>query len=331
MKHRFLPWLSALTISAAGFAADYEPPRTSAGHPDLEGVWTNASLTRLSRSSDMPGLVLTPDEAAERAGRHFHNVRAAKDNEPSDPNRGAPPKVDSLPPVGNYDAGWVEPGTQYGVVGGEIRSSWIIDPPDGKVPFSEAARERMLASRDRRSTIAGPEVMALGERCLLGFGGTAGPPMLNVLYNNYYRIVQTPTHVMILVEMVHDARIIRLDSQHSAAGNPKWLGDSVGRWDGDTLVVETRHFHPERATSGPLPYSSDAVVTERLTRVSEEQILYEFSVQDEQNYTHAIRGEMSFNAASGKLYEYACHEGNYAMGGIMRGARLLESEATDDD
>ena len=330
--------LAAATIAAliaALPASAWEPPRRSDGRPDLQGVWTNSSLTRLSRPGNVEKLVLTPEEATEMAAGHFHNVRAAKEFEKSDPDRGAPAKVKALPPVGNYNASWVDPGSTYGVVNGEIRSSWLVEPADGRVPFKPIVRENGTQRRERRSGIAGPEVLALGERCLIGFGGTAGPPMLNVLYNNHYEIVQTESHVMILVEMVHDARVIRLDvegrpAEHNPAGARRWLGDSVGRWDGDTLVVETTHFHPARGTSGPLYYSEDAVVTERFTRVSDDQIHYEFTVEDDTFYTAPMRGEMGLNAIDKRVYEYACHEGNYAMGNMLRGARLAESDPTGD-
>ncbi len=304
---------------------DYDPPRTADGKPDFSGVWSNASLTRLSRPGNIDTLVLSPETAAELSGKHFHNVRAAKDLLPSDPDRTAPDVVKSLPPVGNYNAGWVDPGTDYGVVNGEIRSSWLIEPADGKVPYAPALREWLGSRRALRTTPDDPETMSLGERCMLGFGGTVGPPMLNVLYNNYYRIVQTADHLSILVEMVHDARIIKIDQAHAEPGAPLWLGDSIARWEGDTLVVETTDFHPGRGIYGPLYYSNDAVVEERLTRTSDTVIHYEFSIQDATNYTAPMRGEMSFTAVSDKVYEYACHEGNYAMPGILKGARLEEA------
>ena len=316
-------------ISSPLFGADYEPPRASNGKPDLSGVWTNSSLTRLSRPANIEGLVLSPEEAAELAGGHFHNVRAARDRLPSDPDKGAPEVLERLPPVGNYNAYWVDPGAKYGEVLGEIRSSWIIEPDDGRLPLRVDVRDRLGESRKARAGLEGPEVLSLGERCLIGFGGTGGPPMLNVLYNNYYQITQTPDHVVIWVEMVHDARIIRLDSEHPPPRARKWLGDSIGRWEGDTLVVETTSFHPARSKSGPLYYSDEAVVVERFTRVADDQILYEFSIDDESFYEKRIRGEMSFNAVEERVYEYACHEGNYAMPAILKGARLDEAEGTE--
>jgi hypothetical protein len=311
-------------VGNAPVGARYQPPRTPEGRPDFTGVWTNASLTTLTRPREAQSLVLTPAQADEMARNNFHNQRAAQELVPSDPNRSAPPVAANLPPVGNYNASWVEPGTTYAVVKGEIRSSWIVSPANGRIPFR--ARDRALGdAARRREGPTDPESLSLSTRCLLGFGGSAGPPMMNVLYNNYYQFVQTRENLMILVEMVHDARMIRMGAEHGSL--PRWLGDSTGRWDGDTLVAETKNFHPARARGGPFSYSSQAVVTERFTRVGDRELLYEFTVADPENYTEPIRGEMTFRRVDSQVYEYACHEGNYAMTHILEGARLEEREA----
>ena len=316
--------------SAFGGADDYEPPRTASGKPDLQGTWTNTSLTRLSRPGNIEKLVLTPEDAEELARNNFHNVRAAKDAEPRSADREAPEALDRLPPVGNYNTSYVDPGTSYGVVRGEIRSSWVVEPEDGKVPYRQELLDTMRDRRAFRDTPDDPEVFSLGERCLLGFGGTAGPPMLNVLYNSYYRIVQTEDHVMIMVEMVHDARIVRIGKEPGTAATARWLGDSVGHWDGDTLVIETSNFHPARRMSGPVYHSSHAKVIERLSRVADDEIFYEFTVEDPESYSEPFRGEMSFRPISDKVYEYACHEANYAMPTMLKGARLEERESGSD-
>ena len=302
-----------------------------ASTPDLSGVWTNSSLTGLTRPPQIDGLVIDPEQAEHLASTNFHNVRAAADEELSDPNKAAPEVLERLPSVGNYNAYWVEPGTRYGVVDGEIRSSWIIDPADGQIPFTAAALAMFEQQRAQRQSMAGPEVLSVGERCLLGFGGTGGPPMLNVLYNNYYRFLQTPEHLLILVEMVHDARIVRLGGQHGPSSRQHWLGDSVGHFEGDTLVVSTTHFHPERAVSGPLPLSSNAVVEERFRRESEDVLYYAFRIDDPVLYTQPVRGEMSFRRRDEQVFEYACHEGNYAMPAMLKGARMLEAESASQD
>ena len=176
----------------------------------------------------------------------------------------------------------------------------------------------------------GPEARQVAERCLMGFGSTAGPPMLNVLYNNTYLIQQSKDAVVIVVEMNHDARIVRLtDRTHPKADVRRWMGDSYGWWEGDTLVVETTNFNPGEQLRPGIPttlfLSTDAKVTERFTRVSDKQILYEFKVEDPKVYSKPWRAEMPINAAKGPVYEYACHEGNYALPGILRGARVAEA------
>jgi hypothetical protein len=194
--------LVALVGASAVQAADYKPPRTPFGTPDLQGIWTNASLTNLERPAGATSLVI-PEAQAVALEKRRASMRAAQDR-PSDPNAGAPP-VGSDP--GGYNAAWTDPGTALGRIKGEVRTSWIVDPADGKLPYSAAGRKVFEASlRRARNTFDGPETRPLGERCILGFGSTAGPPMLNVLYNNNYEIVQTPDHVVIVVEMNHDAR-----------------------------------------------------------------------------------------------------------------------------
>lgn len=297
--------------------------------PDFSGVWTNASITRLTRAADVQDLVLTAEQAQLLTENNFHNVRAAKDTELSDPDRSAPEKLDRLPPVGNYSANWVDPGSRYAIVNGEVRSSWIVEPDNGQLPFSDAAKKMFAARREIRATMAGPEVLSPGERCLIGFGGSGGPPMLNVLYNNFYRIVQTPGHLMILVEMVHDARIIPIGAASPVSADKRWLGNSVAQFDADTLVITTSHFHPARAQSGPVPLSTDAVVVERLRKVDDDVLFYGFEITDPLLYTEPVRGEMTFQRRDQRVYEYACHEGNYAMGSMLRGARLLEAESSE--
>ena len=311
---------------------DWSPPTTSFGHPSLEGTWTNATVTTLERVLPVPfnKLKLNKVEAGiiERGFNGFFEGDLA----PSDPDAPAP---DAGGDVGGYNTFWMDPGTKLMVVDGTIRSSIIVDPSDGMVPYREAARARL---RDSMSGVSGdnartdgPEQRPLGERCIVGFGSTGGPPMLPVLYNNHYQIVQTPDHVAILVEMNHDARIVRLNAEHLPAHITPWLGDSIGHWEGDTLVVETTNFHPDQsvrlAIKHQLYVSSDSRVTERFTRVSPAEIFYEFWVEDEQAYTQPWRGEMTLRAASGPIYEYACHEANYSLPGILAGARYEERQA----
>ncbi|MEX0901758.1 MAG: hypothetical protein WDZ76_03380 [Pseudohongiellaceae bacterium] len=307
-------------------AEDYEPPRTASGKPDLQGYWSNASLTGMQRSPTYEGLVIPPDEVAEATRNHPANVRQATDDglvqgellDGTDLSRGR-----------GYNAFWVDPGTAFGVVKGETRTSWVVEPADGRIPYSDDGNQLRNEHRARFSSDDGPEGRSLGERCLIGFGSTGGPPMNNVLYNNLYQIVQTDDYVVILVEMVHDARIIPIGGQHRPDELQPWLGDSVGWWEGDTLVVETRNLHPQQAPSNVAALSDQGRVIERFTRYSDDQILYEFEVEDPVYYTQSWRGEMSFNHSEEKLYEYACHEGNYGLPGILAGTRRQEMDVAE--
>jgi hypothetical protein len=304
----------------------YQPARTPSGAPDLQGTWTNATITSLERPDQINKLVLYEWEAElweTQFGRFF------ADNDPTDPNEGAPPTGEN---VGGYNTFWMDPGTRLIRVNGQIRSSIIVDPPTGKVPYRAEYRKKLRRAIGNVDTaFDGPEQRPLGERCIVGFGSTGGPPMLPVLYNNHYQFVQTPDHVMILVEMNHDVRIVRLNAEHRAGHIKPWLGDSIGHWDGDTLVVETTHFHPGQnfraAIRHQLYMSEDTVVTERFTRVADDGLHYEFTVEDAQVFTQPWRGEMTLRAAAGHIYEYACHEGNYSLPGILAGARADERTA----
>jgi hypothetical protein len=317
----------ALSLGGLAAAADYHAPRTASGQPDLQGVWTNASLTSLERPAAFKTLTI-PEAVAVAVEKRRATMRAAQDR-PTDPNS-PPPPVAADP--GGYNAGWTDPGTTLGRLKGEVRTSWLIDPADGKLPYSAEGRktfDRVL--RQARTDFGGPEIRPLGERCVLGFGSSAGPPMLNVLYNNNYQIVQSPEAVAIVVEMNHDVRTIRLNAAgHLPTSIRPWMGDSIGRWEGDTLVVETTNFNPGeslRPYFGATMYlSKDAKVTERFTRVSPTQILYQFEVSDPQIFTQTWKAEMPLNATKGPVYEYACHEGNYALPDILAGARQAEKE-----
>mgnify|MGYP000520354354 CR=1 FL=1 len=318
--------LGAVAFLALGGAAHaqtpgYAVPRTSFGHPDLQGTWTNVSLTNLERGRQFSGLVIAPEEVAKLETQRA-SMRAAQDR-PTNPDDGAPKAGQD---VGGYNAVYTDPGTRFGVVKGEARSSWIVEPADGKIPYSQKGKkifDDTLAFR--RTTFDGPEARPLAERCLIGFGSTAGPPMINVMYNSHYEFVQTPEAVVINVEMNHDARIIPLTDKRLPTSMHIWMGESIGRWEGDTLVVETTNFHPDEALrtffASTFYVSPKAVVTERFTRWSKDQILYEFSVNDPDILDRPWKAEMSLNLTDDVVYEYACHEGNYSLPGILAGAR----------
>jgi hypothetical protein len=321
--------LTALAFMAAATHADaYKPPRTSWGAPDLEGVWTNASLTSLERDATFKGKpFLVRAEADEFERTNLFAQFAAADAKPTDPSVKATKTSDP----GGYNAFWLDPGTKLAVVNGEARTSFIVDPADGKIPYTPEGLKAFQAAR-AGINFDGPENRALGERCLVGFGSTSGPPMLPDVYNNNYQIVQTQDHVLILVEMVRDARIIRLNGKHIPQSMTPWMGDSVGRWEGDTLVVETTNLHPgQKAHYGIkqrfyLPPTGK--VTERFTRVSADEILYQFTVEAPGTYTQPWKGEVPLRATKDQIFEYACHEGNYALPGILAGAREQEKATT---
>ena len=307
-------------------------PRTPDGRPDLQGTWSNATITPVERSNDFSSLVLSEADAArlEKAVAD----RIDRLSEPSDPNRPAPPKggdgsTGAAGNVGGYNNFWIDAGTRIAVVNGERRSSLVVDPPDGKVPpltpdAKQRSADRMAARRKAGGEYDHPELRPLAERCLLSFGSSSGPPMLpNYFYNNNYQIVQTPDHVMILVEMVHDARIVRMNAkEHLPKHIRPWMGDSIGRWDGDTLVVETTNFHPLQIFRGA---SENLRVIERFTRVDADTILYKFTVDDPTTFSRQWSGEVPFEATEEPIYEYACHEGNYALSNVLSGERDREA------
>src|SRR5690606_24613504 len=230
----------AALLAAPAFAQEaYQPPRTPDGKPDFTGFWTNVSLTSLERPGNFKSLVIPEADATRiEAQRAAANARG---NERTDPNSGAPRAGSD---VGGYNSFYVDAGTQYGRINGEIRSSWIVDPPSGRIPYTPEGRKKFDESLSFvRNTFDGPETRPMAERCLVGFGSTGGPPMINVMYNNTYQFLQTADHVVIVVERNHDARIIPLHGEADQT-NPQWLGNSKGRWEGDTLVVETTNFNP---------------------------------------------------------------------------------------
>ena len=324
MKLRFAGLVAlAIAVAPAAFAqATYQPPRTPDGKPDFNGFWTNVSLTSLERSGQFKSLAI-PEADAQRieAGRAAADVRASL---PTDPNSGAPKAGQD---VGGYNNFYVDAGTQFAKINGEIRSSWIVDPPSGRIPYTADGKKKFDESLHFvRNTFDGPETRPMAERCLVGFGSTGGPPMINVMYNNTYQFLQTGEHVVIVVEMVHDARIIPLKTTDQK--NPQWLGNSKGRWEGDTLVVETTNFNPGESLrtffQNSYLLSPDAKVIERFSRIGDTQILYQFSVDDPKLFSQVWKAEMIFNQSKQPAYEYACHEGNYALPGILAGARKNE-------
>ena len=271
-------------------------------------------------------LVLTEAEAREFASKDDLVNRVKTDAVPADPNTGLLDGSDLLGGRG-YNAFWIDPGLQVGRVKGEYRSSWIVEPKNGRIPYSTSGRAHAAAMRKREESYDGPEVRPLGERCL-ATTGRVGPPMVNGLYNNHYEIVQTATNVVILSEMVQHARVIRLDSKHVPSTITSMFGDAIGHWEGDTLVVESTNFHPMHFEHAhPAFLSATAKVVERFTRYSNDEIFYEYTVTDPTLYTQPWRGESTLTRTPDRIYEYACHEGNYSMPGVLMGAREQERKA----
>ena len=327
---RILLTISFLALeSAAAAAPAWSPPRTGDGRPDLSGVWSNASQTKLTRS---PGTPLVVSQAQAEAVAKAVEGSIDADAAPTAADDGPPPTVGAV--TGGYNTFWIDSGRALASVKGQFRASWIVDPADGQLPLSDAGRQRMQRDRAAHETdlAAGPEALMPWDRCLISSRGTGGPGMLNNIYNSNYQIVQTSGAVAIVVEMVHDVRNIPLfpdkaaaQAGHGPAALQPWLGDSVGWWEGDTLAVETVNVHPEQGRTGPIYLSPQGRVTERFTRVSADHIFYEFAVEDAAYYSRPWRAEMTLTARKDQIYEFACHEGNYAMSGILAGARAAES------
>ena len=302
--------------------AEWQVPRTLDGRPDFQGNWTNSTLTPFERREGT-GPLYTAEEVARLEQRPVD--RFIQGTAPSDPDRPAPAAGRS---VGTYNEVYWERGTRVAIINGEARTSLVTRPTNGRVPARTPEAERLVQERqDLRSQFGAydhPEMRPYGERCIM-FGSPSGPPMLPVgAYNSNYVIVQTADHLMIMSEMVHDARIIRIGPPRPMPKSVRpYFGNSWGRWEGDALVVETTNISPQQRVRG-VPLSEDAKVIERFTRVDEETILYEFTVDDPTMWTERWGGEIPINQLHARVYEYACHEGNYSLTGVLSGARYQE-------
>jgi len=319
-----------LAIAAAGLlsptaAQQWVMPRMPNGHPDLQGNWSNATLTPLQRGRNL-GPVYTAEDVDRLEGRAEN--RLVVDAQPSDPDR--PPPEAGITIVG-YNQVFYNRGDRVLVINGEARSSLITNPANGRrpplLPEAQELRQERRAFRGQFGQSDHPELRTLTDRCLM-FGPNVGPPMLpNGRYNNNYTIVQTPDYVMINAEVIHDTRIIQLGEPDRLPDHIRpWMGDSWGRWEGDMLVVETTNFHPMQEFNG-IPAAADLKVIERFTRIDEETIRYEFTIDDPETYTQQWGGELNFAKFHDYLYEFACHEGNYSMAAMLTGARFEESQA----
>lgn len=314
MNLRFSALGSILAVLALPVAAQ-TLAKTSGSHPDLQGSWTNASLTPLERPDNLSGKnVLSATEAA--AWEKGRKDQTNRDRRASDPEADVAQAYNEL---------FFDQGSHLSRFDGSIRTSLVIDPPDGRIPaLTPEAQKRQAAARmEARSHPAdGPENRSLAERCI--FWATAGPPMLPGPYNNNYQIVQTPDYVMIMSEMIHEVRVIPVDGRkHLASDVRLWTGDSVGHWEGDTLVVDTTNFTGKTRFRGS---GEKLHVIERFRRADANTILYRFTVNDPTTFSKPWTAEVAMTKADGPIYEYACQEGNYALTDILAGARADEKK-----
>ena len=294
-------------------------PRTAWGQPDLQGVWDFRTITPLERPEELAGQeFLTEEEAA--------NLERAAVDRDARLLRQAARRTEAGGNVGAYNNFWMDRGTR---VIGTRRTSLIVRPPDGKIPpLTPAGQQRADARQAYRGEHPADswEDRSVGERCMLGFN--SGPPMEPRAYNNHLQLFQTPDHVVILNEMVHDARVIPLDEgSHLPAGVAQWMGDSRARWEGDTLVIETTNFSNKTSFSERHGATPNMRLVERLTRVDRDTLVYEFTVEDPATWTSPWTVEVPMARSEDRLYEYACHEGNYGMDGILAGHRAEERAA----
>jgi hypothetical protein len=302
--------LAPVSAVAQAPAKNWTPPRTPDGQPDLQGTWTNATITPFERPGNLAGEAVLSDSQAADLEEQAAEGRVDRPPRPGD--------------VGNYNQFWFDRGTK---VVGTKRTSLVVDPPDGRVPPLTAEAQKRAAeaaaARRGRGPADDPEDRSLQERCI--FWQTAGPPMIPGPYNNNYQIVQSPGYVMILSEMIHDARIIPLDGRpHLGPSVPQWMGDSRGHWEGNTLVVETTDFNGRtnfRNTDKHLR------LVERFTRTDPDTVLYEFTVDDPSVYVRPWTAQIPMTKGDGEIFEYACNEGNYALMDILAGARAEEKAA----
>jgi hypothetical protein len=309
--------------SSTGAAANARVPRTPDGKPDLQGIWDFRTVTPMERPAEFAGKpFLTEKEAAEYEKRITEQRNAdANRDESKKTSRGQVNGTEVTADVAlAYNDFWWDRGTK---VIGSRRTSLVIDPPDGRIPAMTAAArarvEKLDAARERPAE--GPEDRSVGERCLLGFN--AGPPFAPGGYNMNIQIVQTPTHVMLMNEMVHTARVIPMD-RRPFLQLPQWSGTSRGRWEGDTLVVETKGFKGETSFRGSSP---NLHLIERFTRSDANTLVYQFTANDPTTWVRPWTAEIPLQRTDDQIFEYACHEANYGMTNLLQGARAVERDA----
>jgi hypothetical protein len=330
MRHRFLAAvgaavvLVAFAISTAALAtAQGKVPRTAWGKPDLEGIWDFRTITPLERPASLAGKEFLTEEEAAKLEKEVIDRNALLDKKPAQTPVGGNVDRQEDGSPGFYNNFWLDGGTK---TVGTRRTSLIVDPRDGKLPpLTEAARRR---AEERRAYLREHPAdsyvdLAPSNRCLVGFN--AGPPLSPAGYNQNMQVVQARDYVGLLTEMVHTVRVVPLDGRPRLNESiHQWSGDARGRWEGDTLVIETANFNAERGWRGS---SQKMKLVERLTRVDADTLEYTYTVTDPETWTRPWTASISLRRSTLPLYEYACHEGNYSMGNILSGARAMEKAA----
>ena len=297
-------------------AKAYTPPKTPDGQPDLQGFWTNSTYVPFERPQGVTKEFYTPDEAEAAI-----KTAAAREAEQTEPGTAADV---------HYDFSQFGLDRSQSKFAYSLRTSLVVDPPDGKVPPVNAQGQKRAAERAAARKLAGGpydavQNMAIGSRCII-MGG-AGPPMMNAGYNANYQIVQSPGYVMILTEMIHDVRVIPLDNRAQPPQDVRqWIGLSRGRWEGNTLVVETTNFNGKNAFRGA---SENMKVTERFTRVADDVIDYKFTIEDPATWDRAWTADAPLARTEGPIFEFACHETNYGIANILAGARAEEKQKAE--
>ena len=301
-----------LVLLGTGQAAEkptpYRPPRLPDGHVDMEGVWKNSNLTPLERPQEFAQLTITAADA-KRLEAQYHLDFGGGGNKPNDP--GIALEARSFEPIR-----------------GELRSAQIIDPQDGKIPWKDGYKDRIVEWRRAvLNAFDNPEQRPTPERCLSSNGA---PPMQPTADANMFQLVQTPANTVILSEFIHDARMVRMNGAHSPAMVTSWLGDSIGWWEGNTLVIETKHFSPTSAVRSSARHfflvSPQTTVIEKFTRVSDNELNYVFNVTDPIYYTRDWTGETNLRRSTKRIFEFACHEGNYSVRDMLEAARVNEAK-----
>lgn len=309
------PLAPNVTRAASGADRKWVQPRTSDGQPDLQGFWSNSTYVPLERPNSVTKEFYTPEEAAA-----IRKAAVARERAQTTPGT-----VEDI----HYDFSQFGLDRSQAAQAPNLRTSLILDPPDGKIPPMTEEGRRRVAARDAATKGVGrwdsAESNQLDDRCLIMAG--AGPPLMDAAYNSNYHIVQAMGYVMILTEMIHDVRMVPLDGRAAPPERVRqWMGTSRGRWEGDTLVVETTNFNGKN----PFRNSSERMrVTERFTRVSDQVIRYRFTIDDPATWSRPWTGEMPMQKTGGPIFEHGCHEGNYGLYNTLVGARLEEKKAAE--